>query len=139
MPLCLLMAQQRHGIVFNQESEIHLKLIGKLTDQVQNLLFNFYMNLIGLFQCHDTLVQFGNFLSIQLGTEEYNKRFPSIEILTSKYHTPPDAAFFLTKPMYAHQIAVSVHTPFLYPNLIFYSLIRRNTMNYVNLIEPNQR
>jgi len=88
LPLCLLMAQQRHGIVFNQESEIHLKLIGKLTDQ-----------------CHDTLVQFGNFLSIQLGTEEYNKRFPSIEILTSKYHTPPDAAFFLTKPMYAHQIA----------------------------------
>jgi len=88
LPLCVLMAQQRQGVVFNESKDMHLKLMGKLTDQ-----------------CHDTLVQFGNFLSTQLGTDEYNKRFPSIEILTSQFHTPPDVAFFLTKPMYAHQIA----------------------------------
>ncbi|XP_076804278.1 THO complex subunit 2-like isoform X1 [Clavelina lepadiformis] len=87
LPLCLLMGQQRQGIVFNDEEEMHLKLVGKLTDQ-----------------CHDTLVQFGNFLSIQLGTEEYVKRFPTIDILATQYHTPADVAFFLSRPMYTHQI-----------------------------------
>nr|XP_002128581.1 THO complex subunit 2-like [Ciona intestinalis] len=87
LPLCLLMAQQRQGIVFHEGEDIHLKLVGKLTDQ-----------------CHDTLVQFGNFLSIQLGSEEYLKRFPAIDVLSSHFHTPADVAFFLSRPMYYHQI-----------------------------------
>lgn len=34
LPLCLLMAQQRQGVVFHEE-ERHLKLVAKLTDQVR--------------------------------------------------------------------------------------------------------
>ncbi|CAL8281423.1 unnamed protein product [Arctogadus glacialis] len=87
LPLCLLMAQQRNGVVFLEGGEKHLKLVGKLYDQ-----------------CHDTLVQFGGFLASNLSTEDYIKRVPSIDILCNKYHTPHDAAFFLSRPMYAHQI-----------------------------------
>ena len=34
LPLCLLMAQQRNGVVFLEGGEKHLKLVGKLYDQV---------------------------------------------------------------------------------------------------------
>lgn len=34
LPLCLLMAQQRNGIVFFEDPDRHLKLVGKLYDQV---------------------------------------------------------------------------------------------------------
>ncbi|KAJ3588966.1 hypothetical protein NHX12_009818 [Muraenolepis orangiensis] len=87
LPLCLLMAQQRNGVVFLEGGEKHLKLVGKLYDQ-----------------CHDTLVQFGGFLASNLSTEDYIKRVPSIDILCNQFHTPHDAAFFLSRPMYAHQI-----------------------------------
>merc|ERR1719457_160292 len=88
VPLCVLMAQQRSGVVFMKSSEnMHLKLVGKLTDQ-----------------CHDTMMQFGNFLSNQLPGEEYVKRFPPINSLHQEYHTPPDAAFFLSRTMFQHQI-----------------------------------
>lgn len=33
LPLCLLMAQQRNGVVFQEGGEKHLKLVGKLYDQ----------------------------------------------------------------------------------------------------------
>uniref|UniRef100_A0A3Q3X0R8 THO complex subunit 2 n=1 Tax=Mola mola TaxID=94237 RepID=A0A3Q3X0R8_MOLML len=87
LPLCLLMAQQRNGVVFLEGGEKHLKLVGHLYDQ-----------------CHDTLVQFGGFLASNLSTEDYIKRVPSIDILCNHFHTPHDAAFFLSRPMYAHQI-----------------------------------
>ncbi|KAL6480006.1 hypothetical protein MHYP_G00110390 [Metynnis hypsauchen] len=87
LPLCLLMAQQRNGVVFSEGGEKHLKLVGKLYDQ-----------------CHDTLVQFGVFLASNLSTEDYIKRVPSVDILCNQFHTPHDAAFFLSRPMYAHQI-----------------------------------
>uniref|UniRef100_A0A8B9LJW5 THO complex subunit 2 n=1 Tax=Astyanax mexicanus TaxID=7994 RepID=A0A8B9LJW5_ASTMX len=87
LPLCLLMAQQRNGVVFSEGGEKHLKLVGKLYDQ-----------------CHDTLVQFGGFLASNLSTEDYIKRVPSVDILCNQFHTPHDAAFFLSRPMYAHQI-----------------------------------
>uniref|UniRef100_A0A668AI57 THO complex subunit 2 n=1 Tax=Myripristis murdjan TaxID=586833 RepID=A0A668AI57_9TELE len=87
LPLCLLMAQQRNGVVFLEGGEKHLKLVGKLYDQ-----------------CHDTLVQFGGFLASNLSTEDYIKRVPSIDVLCNQFHTPHDAAFFLSRPMYAHQI-----------------------------------
>uniref|UniRef100_A0A7N9AXV8 THO complex subunit 2 n=1 Tax=Mastacembelus armatus TaxID=205130 RepID=A0A7N9AXV8_9TELE len=87
LPLCLLMAQQRNGVVFLEGGEKHLKLVGHLYDQ-----------------CHDTLVQFGGFLASNLSTEDYIKRVPSIDVLCNQFHTPHDAAFFLSRPMYAHQI-----------------------------------
>ncbi|KAF7469760.1 Hypothetical predicted protein [Marmota monax] len=89
LPLCLLMAQQRNGVIFQEGGEKHLKLVGKLYDQ-----------------CHDTLVQFGGFLASNLSTEDYIKRVPSIDVLCNEFHTPHDAAFFLSRPMYAHHISV---------------------------------
>ncbi|XP_072285366.1 THO complex subunit 2-like [Pyxicephalus adspersus] len=88
LPLCLLMAQQRNGVVFQEGGEKHLKLVGKLYDQ-----------------CHDTLVQFGGFLASNLSTEDYIKRVPSIDVLCNVFHTPHDAAFFLSRPMYSHHIS----------------------------------
>uniref|UniRef100_UPI00193A5896 THO complex subunit 2-like n=1 Tax=Styela clava TaxID=7725 RepID=UPI00193A5896 len=88
LPMCVLISQHRHAIVFEEGEEKHLKLVGKLTDQ-----------------CHDTLVQFGNFLSIQLSMDEYVKRFPPIDVLARDYHTPVDVAYFLSRPMYANQIS----------------------------------
>lgn len=88
LPLCLLMAQQRNGVIFHEGGEKHLKLVGKLYDQ-----------------CHDTLVQFGGFLASNLSTEDYIKRVPSIDVLCNDFHTPHDAAFFLSRPMYAHHIS----------------------------------
>nr|XP_033800871.1 THO complex subunit 2 isoform X3 [Geotrypetes seraphini] len=88
LPLCLLMAQQRNGVIFLEGGEKHLKLVGKLYDQ-----------------CHDTLVQFGGFLASNLSTEDYIKRVPSIDVLCNEFHTPHDAAFFLSRPMYAHHIS----------------------------------
>ena len=52
-------------------------------------------------------MQFGGFLASNLSTEDYIKRVPSIDILCNQFHTPHDAAFFLSRPMYAHQILVS--------------------------------
>ncbi|XP_063288176.1 THO complex subunit 2 [Pelobates fuscus] len=88
LPLCLLMAQQRNGVIFHEGGEKHLKLVGKLYDQ-----------------CHDTLVQFGGFLASNLSTDDYIKRVPSIDVLCNEFHTPQDAAFFLSRPMYAHHIS----------------------------------
>lgn len=51
IPMCLLMAQQRQGIVFPQsadnqvEDKRHLKLIGKLYDQVTIYVFYLYHNI----------------------------------------------------------------------------------------------
>ncbi|XP_032812381.1 THO complex subunit 2 isoform X4 [Petromyzon marinus] len=87
LPLCLLMAQQRNGVVFHEGGAKHLKLVGKLYDQ-----------------CHDTLVQFGGFLASNMSTEDYVRRMAPIDMLCLQFHAPHDAAFFLCRPMYAHQI-----------------------------------
>lgn len=123
LPLCLLMAQHRNGVVFLEGGEKHLKLVGHLYDQVDILLcpflnvirphepslsLNYYYYLFS--QCHDTLVQFGGFLASNLSTEDYIKLVPSIDILCNQFHTPHDAAFFLSRPMYAHQILVSIYS-----------------------------
>ncbi|KAH9492653.1 THO complex subunit 2, partial [Bulinus truncatus] len=89
LSLCLLMSQQRDSTVFAEDANKHLKLVGKLYDQ-----------------CQDTLVQFGSFLSMQLSTEEFVKRLPPIDVLLSTYHIPHSAAFFLSRPLYAHSINV---------------------------------
>lgn len=87
LSLCLLMAQQRDGVVYKEGNERHLKLTGKLYDQ-----------------CQDTLVQFGSFLSMQLSTEEFIKRLPPINELIGTYHVPHDAAFFLSRPLYSYAV-----------------------------------
>ncbi|VDP05178.1 unnamed protein product [Soboliphyme baturini] len=79
--LCLLMAQQRACIVFHESQGIHLKLAGQMLDQ-----------------CQETLIQFANFLSASLKTEDYAKRMPSAPALISAYHLGADAAMFLTRP-----------------------------------------
>ncbi|XP_058948707.2 THO complex subunit 2 [Pocillopora verrucosa] len=89
LPLCLLMAQQRNGIVFFEDPDRHLKLVGKLYDQ-----------------CQDTLVQFGGFLASQLTAEEYESHVPSLDVLGQSYHLTPDVAFFLSRPMFVHQIDI---------------------------------
>ena len=60
-----------------------------------------------LLQCQDTLVQFGGFLATQLTAEEYESHLPSLDVLGQSYHLTPDAAFFLSRPMFVHQIEVS--------------------------------
>ncbi|KAF7244895.1 THO complex subunit 2 [Varanus komodoensis] len=108
LPLCLLMAQQRNGVIFQEGGEKHLKLVGKLYDQAIffcTFFTEFPMSLCFSAQCHDTLVQFGGFLASNLSTEDYIKRVPSIDVLCNEFHTPHDAAFFLSRPMYAHHIS----------------------------------
>ncbi|ODM96311.1 THO complex subunit 2 [Orchesella cincta] len=85
--LCILMAQQRHGIVYDDSNAIHTKLVGKLYDQ-----------------CQDTLVQFGTFLSSSSSTEEYAKKIPSIDKLFLEYHVSADASFFLWRPLLSNAI-----------------------------------
>ncbi|ESO98124.1 hypothetical protein LOTGIDRAFT_174338 [Lottia gigantea] len=89
LSLCILMAQQRDSVIYKEDVNRHLKLVGKLYDQ-----------------CQDTLCQFGSFLSMSLSTEEFVKRLPTIDVLVTEYHVPPDAAFFLTRPQYTHLINV---------------------------------
>ncbi|KAI1301341.1 THO complex subunit 2 [Halotydeus destructor] len=89
MPLCMLMAQQRHCILFTEQENSHLKLIGKLYDQ-----------------CQETLVQYGSFLSVSLSIEDYIKHLPSLEKLITDYHLSSDVAFFLVRPMIMHHITL---------------------------------
>jgi THO complex subunit 2 len=49
-------------------------------------------------------VQFSQFLSSTLTTEEYIHIFPKIDELVNEYHMSVDVAFFLSRPMYAHHI-----------------------------------
>jgi THO complex subunit 2 len=99
LPLCILLSQQRDYIVYADQAERermmtmpasekkHLKLIGSFYDQ-----------------CQDSLVQFSQFLSSTLTTEEYIHIFPKIDELVNDLHVSPDVAFFLSRPMYTHHI-----------------------------------
>ncbi|XP_008557478.1 THO complex subunit 2 isoform X2 [Microplitis demolitor] len=87
--LCLLMAQQKHCVVYRETDQSHLKLVGKLYDQ-----------------CHDTLVQFGTFLGSTLTVDEYVEKLPSIHGMLQDYHIHADVAFFLARPMFAHAINI---------------------------------
>ncbi|XP_037078620.1 LOW QUALITY PROTEIN: THO complex subunit 2-like [Pollicipes pollicipes] len=87
VPMVLLMAQQRHCVVFKETEGSHLKLVGKLYDQ-----------------CQDTMVQFGMFLSSALSIDDYRQRLPAFEKLLSEFHVSPDVAFFLARPMFTHAI-----------------------------------
>lgn len=85
--LCLLMAQQKHCVVYRETDKSHLKLVGKLYDQ-----------------CQDTLVQFGTFLASTLTVDEYVQRLPSIHSMLQDNHIHSDVAFFLARQMFADAI-----------------------------------
>uniref|UniRef100_A0ABD2WT94 THO complex subunit 2 n=1 Tax=Trichogramma kaykai TaxID=54128 RepID=A0ABD2WT94_9HYME len=91
--LCLLMAQQKHCVVYRETEQSHLKLVGKLYDQ-----------------CHDALVQFGTFLGSTMTVDEYVERLPSIHSMLRDYHIHADVAFFLARPMFAHAINIKYDT-----------------------------
>ncbi|XP_015904652.2 THO complex subunit 2 [Parasteatoda tepidariorum] len=87
IPLCLLMAQQRNCILFHEQENSHIKLVGKLYDQ-----------------CQDTLVQYGSFLASNLNMEDYASRLPPVSALLSEYNINADVAFFLSRPSLNHAI-----------------------------------
>lgn len=90
------MAQQKHCVVYRETADNHLKLVGKLYDQ-----------------CQDTLVQFGTFLGSSYSVDEYMERFPSIHDMLQVYHIHTEVAFFLARPIFAHQISVRRSSRFL--------------------------
>ncbi|XP_015117253.1 THO complex subunit 2 [Diachasma alloeum] len=87
--LCLLMAQQKHCVVYRETDKSHLKLVGKLYDQ-----------------CQDTLVQFGTFLGQTMTVNEYVERLPGMHNMLQDNHIHADVAFFLARPMFAHAINI---------------------------------
>lgn len=93
--ICLLMAQQKHCVIYRETAQSHLKLVGKLYDQ-----------------CQDTLVQFGTFLGSTYSVDEYVERLPSIIAMLQEYHINADVAFFLARPMFTHQINVNSYIIF---------------------------
>lgn len=93
--LCLLIAQQKYCVIYKETANSHLKLVGKLYDQ-----------------CQDTLVQFGTFLGSTYSVDEYTERLPSIHSMLQEYNIHADVAFFLTRPMFSHQINVSARQRF---------------------------
>ncbi|XP_015751467.1 PREDICTED: THO complex subunit 2-like, partial [Acropora digitifera] len=69
------------------------------------------VNYYSIYQSH-------SFLATQLTAEEYESHLPSLEVLGHSYHLTPDVAFFLSRPMFVHQIETkyedlkkSVETP----------------------------
>jgi THO complex subunit 2 len=94
IPLCVLIAQQRHAIVYGQkqgdaDDKRPIKLTGKLYDQAQ-----------------DTLVQFVTFLSTQLTLDEFQQHLPTMDQLLTTCHIGTEAAFALWRPVYMHAITV---------------------------------
>ncbi|XP_063988875.1 THO complex subunit 2 isoform X2 [Diachasmimorpha longicaudata] len=87
--LCLLMAQQKHCVVYRETDKSHLKLVGKLYDQ-----------------CQDTLVQFGTFLGQTMTVHEYVERLPGMHNMLQDNHIHADVAFFLARPMFTHAINI---------------------------------
>jgi THO complex subunit 2 len=119
LPLCILLSQQRDFIVYADQAEReremptekrHLKLTGSFYDQ-----------------CQDSLVQFSQFLSSTLTTEEYIHIFPQIDELVNEYHVSTEVAFFLSRPMYAHHIQSK------------YEELRKQDRNLVKSSEPNNK
>ena len=103
--------------MFKEGINVHLKLVGKLTDQ-----------------CHDTLFQFGGFLSTNLNQEEYTKQVPKIETLIEQYGTPWDVAFFISRQMYNHQIIHHYDGKFEKFKIIFHKIL----MNFLAKISEDK-
>ena len=115
MPLCILMAQQRNCILFSEQKHSHIKLVGKLYDQVSFSFSKLFTKLPTLYiylfifiylQCQETLVQYGSFLSCNLSIDDYIGSLPSLLKLITEYNLNADVAFFLVRPMIVHNINV---------------------------------
>lgn len=126
--LCLLMAQQKHCVVYCETDQSHLKLVGELFIDRH---FNEYLNNNNTYndnktyfsgklydQCQDTLVQFGTFLGSTMTVDEYVERLPSIHSMLQDNHIHSDVAFFLARPMFAHAINVSL-TGYRQPTIVY--------------------
>ncbi|KHJ90341.1 hypothetical protein OESDEN_09817 [Oesophagostomum dentatum] len=85
--LCILIAQQRECVVYNESSRLPLKLIGEMVDQ-----------------CRDTLLQLGTFLLSNVRQDDYAQRIPPAHSLIQDYHLRIDAAMYLTRPTYLPKI-----------------------------------
>lgn len=118
--LCLLMAQQKHCVVYRETDKSHLKLVGKYAkpqNQDNDISARAFLHKNAddhlattgkLYdQCQDTLVQFGTFLGSTMTVDEYVRRLPSIHSMLQDNHIHSDVAFFLARPMFAHAINVS--------------------------------
>lgn len=67
-----------------------------------------------MFQCQDTMVQFGSYLFQVVTIEELNDRLPSIGSLLSDYHINADVAFFLARPLFINMLNVSLAYQWLF-------------------------
>ncbi|KAK9502579.1 hypothetical protein O3M35_011328 [Rhynocoris fuscipes] len=85
-PLGIMLAQQKSHIIFSESQNSHLKFVGKLYDE-----------------CHETLLQYGSFVSGSVMHDSY-ATFPSIHELLLEYRLEFDTAFFLSRAL-IHSIA----------------------------------
>lgn len=85
-PLGIMLAQQKSHIIFCESQNSHLKFVGKLYDE-----------------CHETLLQYGSFVSGSIMHDSYTS-FPSIHELLLEYKLEFDTAFFLSRAL-IHSIA----------------------------------
>ncbi|WKX98690.1 hypothetical protein Q1695_013961 [Nippostrongylus brasiliensis] len=85
--LCILIAQQRECVVYQESEKLPLKLVGEMVDQ-----------------CRDTLLQLGTFLWSNVRPDDYAQRIPPAHSLILDYHVRIDAAMYLTRPTYLPKI-----------------------------------
>ncbi|CAH8526766.1 unnamed protein product [Dicrocoelium dendriticum] len=93
MPFIFLMAQQRDAVLFLDDPDRHVKLVGRLYDQ-----------------CQGTLVQFITFLSLQLTREEMQTQCIPIERMMGEFHVPADTAFCLHRSLFEQRVARLMET-----------------------------
>lgn len=132
IPLCLLIAQQRNCVVYQETEHSHLKVnmssASLVEGRICGLTRQFFPQLVGKLydQCQDTLVQLGTFLALNMSVDDYVRRLPKLGSLLSEFHIHADVAFFLARPMFTHSINSK------------YDDLRRAEKNSKNLL-PAQR
>ncbi|CAD6188020.1 unnamed protein product [Caenorhabditis auriculariae] len=85
--MCILVAQQRDHVIFEDSKTLPLKLVGELVDQ-----------------CSDTLQQLGTFLLSYIKADEYTRRIPPLHRLLSEYFLRLDAAMYLSRPTFIPKV-----------------------------------
>ncbi|KAG4301413.1 hypothetical protein PCK1_002339 [Pneumocystis canis] len=80
-PLLILIAQQRHVCIYRlSDNDAHLKLLANLFDECQNVL-----------------IQYVEFLTINLDFDEFSKLLPTIPEMCLKYGIEPVVAFYISR------------------------------------------
>ncbi|KJE97099.1 Thoc2 protein [Capsaspora owczarzaki ATCC 30864] len=90
MPLLLLIAQQKHAVVFSDQHTSHTKLLGDLFDQ-----------------CHGVLLQYSEFLVMTLTKDGYAKLLPSMRDLMDVYYLDLETTMHLWRPSFHHSVRVA--------------------------------